>query len=369
AAAERVGPAGALPDPVLRIEPMNISNYGSDASPNLLPWRVGQTKYTLMQSIPAWGKRDLRRDAAAAEATQADARAEATWVDLSARIKMAYAEYFGVFGKERLTREVLALLSRLEQMAQARYAGGLAAQQDAIRAQLEQTAVRTELIALESQKQAVHARLNALLARDGAAALAEPAVLRPLPAVSVADAASLAERARHHNPLIQAELARLEGARKNRELTQRNRYPDVLVGVAPSQSGSRLTTWDLMVEVNIPLQQASRRSQEREADAMIDAARSRVQALSNQLLGDLGADLSGLDATRRTEKLVRTQLLPQSELSLQSALASYENGKVDFATVLDAQRQIRLARQELLEVQVEGQNRLADIEKILGEDL
>ena len=62
-------------------------------------------------------------------------------------------------------------------------------------------------------------------------------------------------------------------------------------------------------------------------------------------------------------------MLPQSELSLQSALAAYENGKVDFATLLEAQRQIRKARQELLKSQVEAQMRLAEIERILGEDL
>ena len=46
---------------------MNINNYGSDASPSLLPWKVGETKYTLMQAFPLWGKRELKRDAAAAD--------------------------------------------------------------------------------------------------------------------------------------------------------------------------------------------------------------------------------------------------------------------------------------------------------------
>ena len=32
AAAQRLEPAGALPDPVLRVELMNINNYGSDAA-------------------------------------------------------------------------------------------------------------------------------------------------------------------------------------------------------------------------------------------------------------------------------------------------------------------------------------------------
>ena len=369
AVAERVQPAGALPDPVLRVELMNINNYGNDASPSLLPWRVGETRYTLMQMLPGWGKRDLRRDVAAAEAKAASARSDATWAELAMRIKTSYAEYYRAAGNERLTREVLDLMSRLEQIAQARYAGGLAVQQDAIRAQLEQTAMRSELIALDGEKRQLRARLNALLAREGAAPLADPQALRPLPKLASADAAALAERARASNPQLQAELARLAAAQKSRDLAFRNRNPDFQVGVLPTQMRSRITSWGLMLEMNIPLQQESRRSQEREAEAMVGAARWRSAALAQQLLGELAGNLAAFDAARRTEALVTSQLLPQSNLSLQSALAAYENGKVDFATLLDAQRQIRKARQELLKAQVEAQMRLAEIERILGEEL
>ena len=66
---------------------------------------------------------------------------------------------------------------------------------------------------------------------------------------------------------------------------------------------------------------------------------------------------------------MKGQLLPQSELGLQSALAAYETGKAEFAMLLEAQRQIRKARQEILKSQVEAQLRLADIERLLGEDL
>ena len=369
AAAQRVGPAGALPDPVLRVELMNINNYGTDASPSLLPWKVGETKYTLMQSLPLWGKRELKRDAASADARQADARSDAAWAELAARIKATYAEFYRAAGNERLSNEVLGLMARLEQDSQARYAGGLAGQSDAIRAQLEQTAMRAELIALDGEKRQIRAKLNALLARDSAAPLADPLVLRSIPPVATADAAALAERARARNPLIQAELARVAVAQKNRDLTQRNRYPDLTVGVSPSQMGSRITTWGVMVEMNIPLQQASRRSQERESEAMVSAARSRAESLSQQLLGDLAVNLAGLEIARRTEALVKTQLLPQSELGLRSALAAYENGKAEFSMLLEAQRGIRKARQEILKSQVEAQMRLADIERILGEDL
>jgi len=369
AAAQRIGPAGALPDPVLRVELMDINNYASGASPSVLPSKVGETKYTLMQMLPLWGKRDLKRDAASAEARQADARSAAAWSDLAALIKVTYAEYYRAADNERLTNEVLGLMARLEQVSQARYAGGLAGQSDAIRAQLEQTAMRTELIAIDSEKRQIRSKLNGLLAREGTAPLADAQSPRSLPSLGPADAGALVERVRQRSPLLQAELARLAAAQKNRELTQANRYPDLQVGVSPTQMGSRITTWGLMFEMNIPLQQESRRGQEREAEAMVGAAQSRVDAQSHLLMGQLFSNLAGLEAARRTEMLIKTQLLPQSELALKSALAAYENGKTEFAVLLEAQRQIRKARQEVLKSQVEGQTRLAEIERILGEDL
>jgi outer membrane protein TolC len=345
-----------------------VNNYGNDSGFNLLPSKVGETRYTLMQMLPAWGKRDLRRDVATADVRQARARTDAAWTELAMRIKTAYARYYLAAGNERLTREILDLMARVEQIAQARYAGGLVAQQDAIRAQLEQTTMRSDLIMLESEKRQVRSRLNALLAREAAAPLAEPKALRPIPTARL-DAAALAQRARASNPLLVAEEARLAGAEKNRELTRRNRYPDFTLGIAPTQMGSRITSWGVMVEMNIPLQQTTRRSQEAEAEAMVGAARSRSQNVANQLVGDLGEQLAMLEAARSTEALVTNQSLPQSELSLRSAIAAYENGKLEFTALLEAQRQIRKIRQDRLKAQAEAQMRLAEIERIVGEDL
>ncbi len=125
----------------------------------------------------------------------------------------------------------------------------------------------------------------------------------------------------------------------------------------------------MIVELNLPLQQGSRRAQERESEAMLSAAKARRDATANQVLGELAENLSGFEAARRTETLAATSLLPQSELTFKAALAGYETGKVDFATLLDAQRQIRQARQNRIKAQADAQMRLAEIERILGEDL
>lgn len=366
AARERIQPAGALPDPVLRIELENLTRNGSQGA-TLDPRRVGDTKYTLMQPLPFWGKRDLKRELAASEAAQADGRRADTWAEIAARIKTLYAQYWLTSQAVRLTRENIELSRQLEQVAQARYAGGLAAQQDAIRAQVERSTMDAELIGMESELHHLMSFMNAMLARPANSALATPSSLRPLPAKL--DAAALSQRLQAANPQLAIEAARLDGAEKGRDLAYRNRYPDLTVGIAPMQVQNRVDAWSLMLEMNLPLQQGTRRSQERESERMLEAAAARREALGHRLHGELSAALSELEAARQTEQISRSRLLPQAELTFKSALAAYETGKVDFATLLDAQRQIRNARLALLRAQASQQMRLADIERLLGEDL
>lgn len=366
AARERIQPAGALPDPVLRLELENITRNGSQGA-TLDPSRAGDTKYTLMQPLPFWGKRDLKREVAGAEAAQAEGRAADTWAEVAARIKTLYAQYWLTGQSLQLTRENIELTRRLEQIAQARYAGGLAAQQDAIRAQLERSAMDAELVGMESEFHHLMVFLNAMLARPSGTMLAEPAALRPVPARL--DEASLNARLLANNPQLAIEAARVGGAEKSRDLAYRNRYPDFTLGVAPMQVQNRVDAWSLMLEMNLPLQQGTRRSQERESERMLEAAAARKEALGHRLRGDLTAALSNLEGARTTEQISRNRLLPQAELTFKSALAGYENGKVDFATLLDAQRQIRNAKLALLRAQASQQLRLAEIERLLGEDL
>ena len=368
AAAERVVPAGALPDPRFRTELRDITRMG-EQSPALLPARTGSTRYLLMQDLPWAGKRDLKQAAAEQDARSANGRTDATWADLSARIKITWTQLHYVHQSTRLTRELLDLGGRIGQIAQVRYAGGLAPQQDAIRAQVELTGLQADLVALDNEGRQLQVRLNALLARPSAAPLAAAERLRPLPAPARLDPAALEDRLRARNPQLFADEARVAAAERNQALTLRNRYPDFTVGISPIQYQNAVREWELMVELNLPLQQASRRAQEREADSLLAAARARREATAQQALGELGEALSALDAARRTEALATQSLLPQAELTFRAALAGYETGKVDFTTLLDAQRQIRLARQNRLKAQTEAQLRLADIERLVGEDL
>ena len=368
AAAERVGPAGALPDPRLRTELLDVTK-GDTQNPTLLPSRSGSARYTFIQDVPWVGKRDLKRGTAQSEADSIRSRADAAWKEVAFKVKSAYARLFYLSQAESIARESLDLSDRLEQVAQSRYAGGLAAQQDVIRSQVEKTNLRAELIGWAAEMRQQRVRMNALLGRPSGAELETPKTIRATPNPSQLNFDALLERARQRSPALQADGAKLRASEQGRDLTYKNRYPDFTIGLAPNQTQNSFKQWDVMVEISIPLQQSTRRSQERESEAMVEAARSRREATENQISSELAENVSALIAAKQLEALASDALLPQAELTFKSALSGYEAGKVDFATLLDAQRQIRQARQSLIKAQSESLTRLADIERLIGEDL
>ena len=368
AASERVLPAGALMNPRFKMELQDITKAG-EQNPTLLPSDVGATQYTLSQDVPWSGKRDLKREIAALDGRVAQGRVDQTWTDLAARVKTAFAQRWLIQGTQRLVNENLDLMLKLEQVLQVRYAGGLSTQADITRIHVEHTGMRNELVAMAGDWRQAQSRLNALLARPTDAPLAPPQALRTLPQPDKLDFTNLSERLRNASPQLGVETTRVKSAEKNRDLAFKNRYPDFTVGINAMQRQGSVKEFGLMVELNLPIQGDVLRAQEREAQAMLVAAQARQEAATNQALSDLSENLSALEVARQTEHLMTYSLMPQADLTWRAALAGYENGKADFATLLDAQRQIRAARLGQLKAQVDAQLRLAEIERLIGEDL
>lgn len=368
AAEGRIIPAGALPDPVLRVELMDFAGPAAPNGFSVLPNRVGGTRYRVMQSFPLWGKRDMRTEIATAGVSEAKSRRIALLAEIHSKIKTAYAQFYQSFQLKRLNEEILALLQDIEAITRTRYSNGLVPQQDVIRAQVEKTTLRSEIITLEAEQKQAKARLNAMAGRPQHAPVTEPQTLRRI-ATTKFDVAALQEKAQRNNPLLRTQDAQITAAEASRRLVEKNRYPDVTLGLASIQRGGGIDGWEAMVEVNIPIRFDTRRAQESEASAMLGAAKERQQSIANNVMGELQETIVAYEAARDQEHLVTNTLLPQAELTFRSALAGYENSKVDFATLLDAQRAIRLARQDKIRAQVVQEIRLSEIERIIGEEL
>src|SRR3546814_12469060 len=122
-------------------------------------------------------------------------------------------------------------------MAGVRYALGRAAQQDAIRAQVEQTSLQRERIERLAAKQEAAATLNAVLGRRSDAPLAthDEAPRLVVHSASLAEALDGADA----HPAVRSQQARAAAAHTNVELERSNRFPAITVGVGARRRGAR----------------------------------------------------------------------------------------------------------------------------------
>ena len=328
AARARIVPAGALPDPSA-----GIALRGLDPGQ---PWRGTETReivYSLRQQFPLWGKRELARSGARLEAHATELDREATARDLLAEAESAYVRYWHADQAVAVLDRRIALLRQVEEMAGVRYALVLAAQQDSIRAQLEQTNMQGERIDRLAAKREAMAMLNTVLGRSTDEPLAPPASI-PLIPVPEETRPNLQPTAVH--PAVFAQQVRAEAARTNAELQRRKRLPDVTLGIGAMQRGGGMESVELMLEVEIPFQQRARREREREANLLEQAALKRAEAIRLGLGGRAATARTQWTSARERRRLIEKILLPQANATYQSALASYQVGEVDFGTLLEA---------------------------------
>lgn len=359
AAQARVGSAGALADPMLRIEADDLSNDGLA----LTPAQTGRTRYQLMQDLPWAGKRGLRRDIALAEVDRSAAALRRMRSELHREIRMAHADWREAAARLQVLDDIAALLVDAEAIARTRYAAGLVPQGDVLRAQLELTDLGNERLELEARARAAELRINGLLGRRSDESLLPPSsdALAPLPPLAAA------EQQLASAPEIEAADAFERAAAQRERLTLRERWPDLRVGVMAMQQGSRVDEWGLMLEVNIPLRQARRRADEAESRAMRDAAHAlREQAVVGSLAGLRQAHAEA-SAARAQVELISDTLTVQAELALTAARASYQSGEADFLGVIDAALQLRRARIAALAAAAGYRRRLAEFLDYLGD--
>lgn len=365
AARERVTPAGALPDPSFEVELMDATNTMNGRSASLLPGQVGETRYRITQPLPGWGKLELAVKAAEAQATQADATRDAAWAELAAKIEALWLRYYAADRERVLYREALTLLQGLEELSLARYELGLLPQQAVLRMQREITAQRLALVEVEQRRKGLAVGLNGLLGRAHDAPLATPADPAPLP--EQLEAGALFESAASANPDVNAAAYGIDVARAERERTYQDRLPDFAVGVRNNRPDEGKSSWDVMFEVMIPLQQSSRRAKEREAEYMLMAAEARREDARARATGELGIAWSMYAQGRENLHLLEHTLLPQAQATRDASQAALRSGKVDFDNVIEAERQLIDIRTQRLKTELDTRLALTEIKKLTGD--
>ena len=328
AAQARPMQAGSRPGPTVGVF------YQNDGAPPSL----GREPMTMLgvsggQDIPYPGKLSLRRQVAQADAGLAAFDLERARLSLVASVKAAY---YGLRLARRLT--ALALEQRevwqeVQETARVRYASTVGSQQEMLRAQVEATRVHALHAQHHAEARARLAQLNALLGRPADTPVDTPAPLSLVP--ETRSAAEIASWTEANSPELKAAARAVERDELAAALARREFKPDFNVQGGLMYRGSLPPMWQIGASVILP-SRARAQGALAEAEARLAASRARVEDVRLRLRAVVEQRLALLEAVTQIEATYRDGLLPQGDLAVQSATATYAAGQGSQVAVLEA---------------------------------
>lgn len=330
---ERIPQAKALPEPMLEygyagninpIPPFEIQK-GDPSSARML---------TFKQELPYPGKLSLKSKMAAMDSEAEWWNYEQTRLNVVAEVKDAYFEMVYLTKAIEIVTKNRDLLEKFAKIAEARYSVGKGIQQDVLKAQVEISKLIDQLTVLEQRKQTAEARLNSLIYRDPEFPVGKPDEIKPQPFSYTLS--ELKELSLTNYPTLKAQKRKIDRQQYGVELAQKDFYPDFTVGVAYQNRPGLPEMYGLNVAVKIPLYfWQKQRPALAEAASSKAAEQKRLENITTLLFFKIKDRYLAATTAQKLMSLYGTTIIPQSSLSLESAIASYEVGRVDFLTLLD----------------------------------
>jgi len=248
-------------------------------------------------------------------------------------VKIAYYDYFYFDKAIETANQNKDLLDNLSKISEAQYRVGKAMQQDVLRSQVEISMLTEKQTELERQRATVQARINAYLQQSPETPLPRPAELEPRAIqYSLDDLYSLSLA---NDVAADRAQKMIERGQLGVALAGRQFRPDVNVSYMYQQRTAQPDMNGVTVSVNIPV---FYRSKQREGvteatQNLLSAEKMRENRL-NEIRFELKQDYLAAKAAERLLSLYSTGIVPQSSLALESAMAGYQAGKVDFLSLL-----------------------------------
>ncbi len=361
----RAPQAESLPDPMIMV---GYQNDGFDR------YTFGKMEgsmwmYSVAQMVPFPGKRRIKGEMATRDAEGSGADFQALRQRTAARVKELYYDLFQTDKDIDLVRERTALFTRIEEAALARYATGMAPQQEVLMAQAEKYMLIEKEEMLKQKRQSLAAMLNAALGRNGHDPLGRPGEpsLTDFPfAVE-----ELIDRALTNSPELRSRRKMADAADAGVAMARKEYFPDVtLAGTVFKRSGDFEDMWSITATFNIPLFFRSRQGQAlAEAKSVTLSAHREIEAVKLMLISGVRDNYAMVKAAEKLADLYRQGLIPKTYQDFEAALAGYVAGKVEAITVISRLKALLDFESQYWAQIVSHEKAIARIEEITGSSL
>ena len=328
----RIAPAGAPPDPAL-----SFGYMGGLLRPPLFPSASAPgsfRQFGLSQEIPYPGKLGLKSRVAATEAEAERWNSETTRRRLIADLKTAYVEYQYLSRSLDILQRNKERLEQVRQIAEARFRVGQGIQQDVLKAQLEISMILERQAMFDRERNALQAQINGLLFRRPDTPLESSLTFDVAPFTSGVE--ELRVLAQQNYPALRRDQRVIDRGQQALSLARREVLPDFAVNVTSQKFvGGMPWMYGVDVMVTLPLfWQRKQRPMIAEAAAALESGRQMRDATLSMALAQVTEEYLAETTSQRLMDLYVDSVLPQARLSLESSLASYQVGRVDFLSVL-----------------------------------
>ena len=365
--AARVAPAGALPDPTVSVGFMNEFTAVPFFPPGDSPLAFRQ--FSFSQELPFPGKRELRTRIASTEADTARWNYEATRRRLVSDLKTAYFEYAYTVRTMDVVQRNKTLLEQMRQIAEARFSVGKATQQDVLKAQVEISLLLERMAVLEQQRASVQAQVNALLYRRPDTPLGPVGEYASLTLPQNLD--TLRALAEKNSAALKRDETGINRGQQALVLASKELRPDFGVTVT-SQKYTGGMPWmygvDFMVRLPLYWQRKQRPMITEAAASLASASAMRNNTLATEQ-AQVTREYLAATTSQRLVALYTDTILPQARLTLESSLASYQVGTVDFLTLLSNYQTVLTYEVSYEEQAAKYRQALARLEPFVGQEL
>ena len=319
------------------------------------------------QDIPYPGKRRLRARVAEHEADSMEAQTDSMRRTVVANLKMLYFHLAYIQQTLGVLQRSDALLTQVQEAAEARYRVGQGNQQDVLKAQLQHTKILQEIAHHHQEEGLLEAQIKQVLGRsqESADIVAESLTVRSLPYA----AAELLQRAREQNPDVHSKQASIRQQDTQVELAHKEFRPDFNVGYTYEHTASQFKDY-YMASFSVRLPNRGRqRAALAEAEQNRERARQELDAESQRVLSEVQQQYVRAKTSEERLKVYSDGLVPQSEATFQSALSAYQSNRQDFESLLSGFLDVLNLDLEYRNELVEHESALAELERLTGVDL
>jgi cobalt-zinc-cadmium efflux system outer membrane protein len=366
AAAARVRPAGALPDPMLSVGVMDLTlpRFGFRESD------FTEVDVELSQEFPWPGTLGARTRAARAEARASEAGAATRKRDIVERTaELYYRLRYVVTARSTLERQRKLLTTGVD-ISTARYATTTAPQSDPLQARVALARLETEEADLAAEEAELRAELTALRNVSGTDSLSiEP--IRPVDVLAVRThaAASVLSDSLAGHPRVLAKQAAVEAADQNARVEALGARPDFTFMTRYGARPLGADFFSAFVGVRVPLYAGRKQSRQAEAArADADAARASLAEEQASLAADLRRTFAQVRSGETRLRLLVERVVPAADATTQAALRSYRVGRIEFLTVLAAEDALYRAQLDAARVAAEHLTHLVMLEQLLSRE-